>query len=121
MASKYAADERWMTDEGDAIVVRWGDEHVSTYPFSYLRGYCPCAACQGHGGGPIKWQGAADDLGLTGVRMVGAYGINPVWSDGHDTGIFADRKLRRMCPCPACLNLNEPVDELRLLPEDAEA
>jgi hypothetical protein len=53
--------------------------------------------------------------------MVGAYGINPVWSDGHDTGIFADRKLRRMCPCPACLNLNEPVDELRLLPEDAEA
>ncbi len=117
MTSKYRAEDRWMTDESDAIVVRWGDEHVSTFPFTYLRGYCPCAACQGHGGGPATWQGPPADLGLRGIRLVGAYGINPEWSDGHDTGIFADRKLRRMCPCPECLDLSEPGAELRLMPE----
>lgn len=118
MSAKYLAEDRWLNDAGDAIVVSWGDGHISTYPFLFLRGYCPCAACQGHGGGPAKWQNPPADLGLQGVRLVGAYGINPVWSDGHDTGIFADRKLRRMCPCPECLNLSEPVPELRLMPED---
>ncbi|MCO4770719.1 MAG: DUF971 domain-containing protein [Deltaproteobacteria bacterium] len=117
MANKYTCEERWMTEEGDAIVVAWGDGHVSTYPFTYLRGYCPCAACQGHGGGPPEWQSPAADLGLQGVRLVGAYGINPVWSDGHDTGIFANIKLRRMCPCSDCLDMKEPGAPLQLMPE----
>lgn len=117
MHPTYTADERWMTDAGDALVVRWADGHVSTYPFTYLRGYCPCAACQGHGGGPLDWQDPPADLGLQGVRLVGAYGINPVWSDGHDTGIYADRALRRMCPCPECLAIETPGEPLTPLPE----
>jgi len=119
MGNKYTSDERWMTEQGDGLVVRWGDGHVSTFPFAYLRGYCPCAACQGHGGGPANWNEPPADLELTGVRLVGAYGINPVWNDGHETGIFADRKLRRMCPCADCLNMNEPQPQLYLMPEDA--
>jgi len=118
MTDRYRADARELNEAGDAIVVHWGDGHVSIYPFAFLRGYCPCAACQGHGGGPATWQDPPADLGLTGVRLVGAYGINPVWSDGHDTGIFADRKLRRMCPCPDCLDITEPGAPLRLLPEE---
>ena len=106
-----------MSDDADALLVRWGDDHVSTYPFAYLRGYCPCAACQGHGPGPLKWNEPVPDLELTGVRLVGGYGISPVWSDGHDTGIFANRPLRRMCPCPACLDRSEGGAPLTLLPE----
>lgn len=117
MSDRYEADERWLSDDGDALVVAWGDGHVSTYPLPYLRGYCPCAACQGHGPGPLAWREPPADLALVGVRLVGGYGINAVWSDGHDTGIYANRPLRRMCPCPDCLDVRTPGGPLHLLPE----
>jgi DUF971 family protein len=33
---------------------------------------------------------------------VGAYAVQIVWSDGHDTGIYAFESLRGSCPCPDC-------------------
>ena len=30
--------------------IQWGDGHKATLPHEILRGYCPCAHCQGHGG-----------------------------------------------------------------------
>jgi DUF971 family protein len=35
---------------------------------------------------------------------VGAYAVQIVWSDGHDTGIHSFESLRRSCPCPECLS-----------------
>jgi DUF971 family protein len=113
----YKSADRLLSDDGSAIEVHWRDGHVSQFPFRYLRGYCPCAMCQGHAAGPAKWQDPSADLGLTGVRLVGNYGISPVWTDGHETGIFADRNLRLMCPCPTCIDWTEDGSPLRLLPE----
>ena len=31
--------------------ITWADGHTGIYPNQILRGYCPCAHCQGHGGG----------------------------------------------------------------------
>ncbi|MBI2229420.1 MAG: DUF971 domain-containing protein, partial [Deltaproteobacteria bacterium] len=31
------------------IRITWNDGHVGEYEQEYLRGYCPCALCQGHG------------------------------------------------------------------------
>ena len=31
------------------VRMTWDDGHVGEYDESYLRGYCPCAMCQGHG------------------------------------------------------------------------
>jgi DUF971 family protein len=33
---------------------------------------------------------------------VGAYAVQIVWSDGHDTGIYSFETLRRACSCPEC-------------------
>ena len=106
MLDAFRVADRLLSEDGTAIEVHWRDGHVSLFPYRYLRGYCPCASCQGHSAGPPKWQGPGE-LDLVGVRLVGNYGISPVWSDGHETGIFADRELRLMCPCSRCLNWSE--------------
>jgi DUF971 family protein len=116
MSDPYKSADRLLSEDGTAIEVHWRDGHVSQYPFRYLRGYCPCASCQGHASGPMVWQNPGE-IDLKGVRLVGNYGISPVWSDGHETGIFADRNLRLMCPCPKCLDWKEDGADLVKLTE----
>jgi len=36
------------------------------------------------------------------LKPVGAYAVQVVWSDGHDTGIYTFDNLRRMCSCVEC-------------------
>ncbi|MBP1685440.1 MAG: hypothetical protein H6Q33_1583, partial [Deltaproteobacteria bacterium] len=36
--------------EENQLKVTWSDGHVSLYPLPYIRGWCPCAVCQGHSG-----------------------------------------------------------------------
>jgi DUF971 family protein len=82
------------------LVVTWDDGHESAFALDYLRSWCPCASCQGHD--PV-----ARYLGLTGqdmthVELVGNYALSPTWTDGHNTGIYSFRLLRRLCPCAQC-------------------
>lgn len=36
--------------KGRGVVrMTWDDGHIGEYDEAYLRGYCPCAMCQGHG------------------------------------------------------------------------
>ncbi len=84
--------------DNDAEVMRvdWADGHQSRIPITRLRGYCPCAECQGHGG-PIAWH----DNHVTGIshaEMVGRYAVLLVFADGHDTGIFRWDYLRKLDP-----------------------
>lgn len=83
------------------LAIDWRDGHVGVYPLSYLRGWCPCALCQGHG----ARQGFAEHAPgprLTAMEQVGNYALAVTWSDGHDTGIWPWAYLRELCPCPAC-------------------
>jgi len=81
------------------VRIEWSDGHVSEYPFAYLRGWCPCAGCQGHGG-ERRFVHANSDLERIG--LVGRYALNPVWGDAHETGIYSYAYLRELCPCEAC-------------------
>jgi DUF971 family protein len=85
-----------------AAIVRitWDDGHVGEYSEEYLRGYCPCALCQGHGATRrfIEVPGAK----LAGIGAVGNYAIEFRWHDGHSSGIYTYDYLRDLCPCPAC-------------------
>jgi DUF971 family protein len=47
--------------------------------------------------GPARGQ-----IAIRKLVPVGAYAVQIVWSDGHDTGIYAFESLRRACPCPEC-------------------
>jgi len=85
-----------------AAVVRitWDDGHVGEYGEKYLRGYCPCALCQGHGA-QIKFVDVPDAK-LAEIRPVGNYAIEMRWFDGHSTGIYTFDYLRSLCPCSNC-------------------
>lgn len=86
---------------GDQRIVRieWNDAHVSEYPFAYLRGWCPCAGCQGHSG---ERRFVHADSDLQKIAVVGRYALNLTWGDGHETGIYSYQYLRQLCPCPLC-------------------
>lgn len=82
--------------------IDWADGHTSLLPHSILRGFCPCAECQGHEG-PIRFHAAPDaSLELVSVEPVGNYALQLGWADHHATGIYSFRFLRQLCRCRLC-------------------
>ena len=87
---------------GGELAIKWPDGTESFIPLEKLRRACPCAGCKGemdvlgnlHKNPRQKLAAAAFEL----VRMptVGGYGIQPVWADGHATGIFSFDYLRQL-------------------------
>ncbi|HVM98062.1 MAG TPA: DUF971 domain-containing protein [Candidatus Acidoferrales bacterium] len=90
---------RRLTEER-SLRITWGDGHVSELPWTYLRGWCPCAGCQGHGNEKRFVHAPPSDL--SGIAVVGNYALSLTWSDGHDTGIYSYRYLRDLCACEDC-------------------
>ncbi len=86
------------------VRITWDDNHVGEYPQEYLRGYCPCALCQGHDAAKGKKFITVPDAKLTEIRAVGNYAIEFRWQDGHSTGIYSYDYLRSLCPCTECIN-----------------
>lgn len=82
------------------VVMEWDDGHVSTYALDYLRSWCPCAGCQGHQ--PVAKYLDLANQDLVHLEGVGNYALAFTWQDGHSTGIYSFRLLRRLCPCQAC-------------------
>ncbi|MEM7245745.1 MAG: DUF971 domain-containing protein [Acidobacteriota bacterium] len=91
---------RFLDEEQTLLVIDWADGHESVYPVDYLRGWCPCANCQGHGGEssfiPV------DSPRLAGLSYAGNYALSMSWKDGHSTGIYPWERLREWCPCADC-------------------
>jgi metal-sulfur cluster biosynthetic enzyme len=83
------------------VRVSWDDAHVGSYPEDYLRGYCPCALCQGHDAAERKFI-SVPDAKLGQIRAVGNYAVEFQWEDGHSTGIYTFEYLRSLCPCAGC-------------------
>jgi DUF971 family protein len=81
----------------------WSDGHVGSYEYDRLRGWCPCAMCQGHQVLELAYHPPAARVELRQIQPVGNYGLSFVWSDGHGTGIYRFDFLRHLCPCAACL------------------
>ena len=87
---------------GDELAVKWDDGSESYVKLEKLRRHCPCAGCQGETDimGNL-YKGPEKPLGPTAFQLVrvgnvGGYGIQPLWGDGHGTGIFAFDYLRRV-------------------------
>ncbi len=92
---------RRLPEEG-RLRITWTDGHVGEYDYDYLRGYCPCASCQGHTNEAIHFIPPASPMRSVEIQPVGNYAVSFLWSDGHGTGIYRFEFLRRLCPCPAC-------------------
>ena len=86
------------------VRITWADDHQSVYPLDYLRQICPCAVCNElrNNDDPLRILTPpqqitnADLLPDRPVEMVGNYGLQFFWQDGHNSGIYAFDYLRRM-------------------------
>ncbi len=68
--------------------VSFDDGYACTLPFELLRVYSPSAEVRGHGPGQETLQTGKRHVELTAIEPVGNYGLRPVFSDGHETGIY---------------------------------
>ncbi len=87
---------------GNELAVKWNDGGESFIPLERLRRCCPCADCKGETdilGNVYKNPEARltpPAFQLTGIVRVGGYGIQPVWADGHATGIYSFDHLKQI-------------------------
>lgn len=87
---------------GQELAIRWEDETESYIPIKLLREECPCAGCKGevdvmgnlHKGPERELTPAS--YKLMEIKTIGAYGITPVWGDGHATGIYSYAYLQKL-------------------------
>ena len=76
------------------LEIRWGDGKKIVYPHEIIRGFCPCATCQGHSGTIRFVEGG--NLELRELEQVGNYALGLTWVDGHNSGIYSFRYLRAL-------------------------
>lgn len=58
-------------------------------PFELLRVYSPSAEVQGHGPGQEVLQTGKRLVEIVALEPVGNYAVQPTFSDGHSSGLFA--------------------------------
>ncbi len=86
---------------GPELAVAWEGGEETFLPLETLRRACPCASC---GGEPdvlgrflrpeVTYSPGSFDL--SGWDVVGGYGIQPRWADGHSTGIYSFTYLKKL-------------------------
>jgi DUF971 family protein len=87
---------------GRELAVKWDDGGESFILLEKLRRACPCAGCKGETdilGNPHKNPGeplTARSFELLRIGRVGGYAIQPVWADGHATGLFSFEYLKQI-------------------------
>jgi DUF971 family protein len=94
-------------DRDQGVTLVWRDGHISCFALADLRANCPCAWCRNRretGGvaGPDPGGEGAERLRVEGAELVGNWGIQLRWNDGHETGIYSWELLRLWCRCPRC-------------------
>jgi DUF971 family protein len=78
------------------LEVAFDDGAVFRIPFELMRVYSPSAEVQGHGPGQEVLQTGKRDVGIDAIEPVGHYGVQPRFSDGHDSGIYTWAYLYRL-------------------------
>ena len=88
-----------ITVHGASRVLELQYEGGATYrlPFELLRVYSPSAEVQGHGPGQEVLQTGKRDVAIVAVEPVGQYAIKPIFSDGHESGLYSWQYLWELC------------------------
>lgn len=71
------------------LEVGFDDGSAFRLPFELLRVYSPSAEVRGHGAGQEVLQTGKRDVTITALDPVGNYAVKPVFSDGHDSGLYS--------------------------------
>jgi DUF971 family protein len=76
--------------------VTFSDGKVFRLPCEFLRVHSPSAEVRGHGPGQEVLQTGKQDVNITAIEPVGAYGVRLVFTDGHDTGLYSWEYLHHL-------------------------
>ena len=71
------------------LEVSFSDGAEFRIPFELMRVYSPSAEVQGHGPGQEVLQTGKREVTVIELEPIGNYAVKPVFSDGHDSGIFS--------------------------------
>lgn len=71
------------------LEIAFSDGAQFNIPFELMRIYSPSAEVQGHGPGQEVLQTGKRDINVVELEPVGNYAVKPVFSDGHDSGLFS--------------------------------
>ncbi len=71
------------------LEIAFADGRTFRLPYELLRVYSPSAEVRGHGPGQEVLQVGKREVGILALEPVGSYAVQPRFSDGHDTGIYA--------------------------------
>ena len=87
---------------GDEMAIKWDDGTETYVKLEKLRRHCPCAGCKGE----VDIMGnlykspdkplAPSAFQLVRIATVGGYAVQPLWGDGHGTGLYSFDYLRRV-------------------------
>ena len=71
------------------LEIAFSDGALFKLPFELMRVYSPSAEVQGHGPGQEVLQTGKREVGIVELESIGNYAVKPVFSDGHESGIFS--------------------------------
>ena len=71
------------------LEIAFSDGAAFRIPFELMRIYSPSAEVQGHGPGEEILQTGKREVEIVQLEPVGNYAIKPVFSDGHESGLFS--------------------------------
>lgn len=74
------------------LTLHWADGRTARWTHAGLRAACPCAQCRAQRRAGLAIE-AADEMRITDIEPVGAYGLNLVFADGHRRGIYPFQML----------------------------
>ena len=87
---------------GSELAMRWDDGSESYVTLEQLRRSCPCAGCKGemdvmgnlYKGPEVRL--VPESFHLQRIERVGGYALQPIWVDGHNTGLFSFEYLKAL-------------------------
>ena len=71
------------------LELEYEDGQTFRLTFEFLRVYSPSAEVRGHGPGQETLQVGKRDVEITALQPIGYYAVQPIYSDGHTSGIYS--------------------------------
>lgn len=71
------------------LEIAFSDGHSFSLPYEFLRVFSPSAEVRGHGPGQEVLQTGKRNVDIVSIEAVGSYALQPTFSDGHATGLYA--------------------------------
>ena len=89
MTGEHVPTQITLHQKSRVLEVAFSDGGTFRLPFELLRVYSPSAEVKGHGPGQEVLQIGKRDVDIRSLEPVGSYAVQPVFSDGHGTGIYS--------------------------------